>query len=47
MKKVLKILEYDKILEKMQGYTESEFVKKRIYNLEPLTDIDDVKKAQR
>lgn len=47
MKKVLKILEFDKILEKMQGYTESEFVKKRIYKLEPLTDIDDVKKAQR
>ena len=47
MKKVLKILEFDKILEKMPGYTESEFVKKRIYKLEPLTDIDDVKKAQR
>ena len=28
MKKVLKILEFDKILEKLQGYTESEPVKK-------------------
>ena len=30
MKKVLKILEFDKILDKLQGYTESEPVKKRI-----------------
>lgn len=47
MKKVLKILEFDKILEKMQGYTESEQVKKRIFRLEPYSDINDVAKAQK
>ena len=47
MKKVLKILEFDKILEKMQGYTESESVKKRIFRLEPYSDIKDVANAQK
>jgi DNA mismatch repair protein MutS2 len=47
MKKVLKILEFDKILEKMQDYTESEQVKKRIFKLEPYSDINDVAKAQK
>lgn len=47
MKKVLKILEFDKILEKLQEYTDSELVKKRIYKLEPLEDIEEVKNAQR
>lgn len=47
MKKVLKILEFDKVLEKMQNYTDSEYVKKRIYKLEPLSDIEKVKAAQK
>lgn len=47
MKKVLKILEFDKILEKMQEYTESESVKKRIYKLEPFSDIEKVRCAQK
>ncbi len=47
MKKVLKILEFDKILERMQGYTESEQVKKRIYKLEPYTTAAEARAAQR
>ena len=47
MRKVLKILEFDKILDKMQEYTESEQVKKRIYKLEPLSDIDEAEKLQK
>ncbi len=47
MKKVLKILEFDKILEKMQDYTQSEVVKKRIMKLEPYEDIDSVRRAQK
>ncbi len=47
MKKVLKILEFDKILDRLQGYTDSEPVKKRIYRLEPCESIDDAKRAQR
>ena len=46
MKKVLKILEFDKILERMQEYTESEQVKKRIYKIEPYPDIESARKAQ-
>ena len=42
MKKVLKILEFDKILEHLASYTDSESVKKRIYKLEPLSDIEKV-----
>ena len=47
MKKVLKILEFDKILEKLQGYTESEPVKKRISKLEPFFDLEKVRVAQK
>ena len=47
MKKVLKILEFDKILEKMQDYTQSESVKKRIMKLEPYSDMDSVCRAQK
>ena len=47
MKKVLKILEFDKILEKMQEYTQSEYVKKRILRLEPFKSMDDVRQAQK
>lgn len=47
MKKVLKILEFDKILEKMQEYTESELVKKRIYKLEPFENIEAARSAQK
>ena len=47
MKKVLKILEFDKILERMQGYTESEPVKKRIMKLEPFSDMEKAKEAQK
>lgn len=47
MKKVLKILEFDKVLERMQNYTDSEYVKKRIYKLEPIAKIEKVKEAQK
>lgn len=47
MKKVLKILEFDKILEKLQDYTESEPVKKRISKLEPFSDIEKARIAQK
>lgn len=46
MKKGLKILEFDKILEKLSSYTDSEQVKKRISRLEPYTDVDSARKAQ-
>ena len=47
MKKVLKILEFDKILERLQGYTQSEPVKKRIYRLEPYTTVKEAAAAQK
>ena len=47
MKKVLKILEFDKILERMQEYTESAAVKKKIYRLEPYSDIESARAAQK
>lgn len=47
MKKVLKILEFDKILERLQGYTESETVKKRIFRLEPFSEKNDAERAQK
>lgn len=47
MKKVLKILEFDKILERLQEYSQSESVKKRIMKLEPYTDMDSVCRAQK
>ncbi|MGM9937939.1 MAG: endonuclease MutS2 [Candidatus Ornithomonoglobus sp.] len=47
MKKVLKILEFDKILERLQSYTQSEPVKKRIYRLEPYTTVKEAMAAQK
>ncbi|MDD6763280.1 MAG: endonuclease MutS2 [Clostridiales bacterium] len=47
MKKVLKILEFDKILERLQSYTQSEPVKKRIYRLEPYTTVKEAAAAQK
>ena len=47
MKKVLKILEFDKILDRLQGYTESEPVKKRISKLEPYSETDKAREAQK
>ena len=47
MKKVLKILEFDKILERMQEYTDSEAVKRRIFRLEPHADIESARAAQK
>lgn len=47
MKKVLKILEFDKILERMQGYTQSEPVRKRIMKLEPYTTVKEAMAAQK
>ena len=47
MNKSLKILEFDKILDKLASYTESEDVKKRIYALAPCADIEEARKAQR
>ena len=39
--KVLKTLEYDKILEILSNYTTGEFSRERIKNLAPATDFDD------
>lgn len=47
MKKVLKILEFDKILEQLQGYTHSEPVKKRIMQLEPYSTVKEATAAQK
>ena len=47
MKKVLKILEFDRILERMAAYTESEPVKKRIMRLEPYATVREAQAAQR
>lgn len=47
MKKVLKILEFDKILERLQGYTASEPVKKKIWRLEPYTTVSEAREAQK
>lgn len=47
MKKVLKILEFDKILDRLSGYTDSEPVKKRIYRLEPCSEKADAERAQK
>lgn len=44
---VFKILEFDKILEKMAGFTASETVKERILTLLPFSDIEDAKFAQK
>lgn len=45
-KSVFKTLEFDKILEKMAGFTESEAVKKRILALSPFATLTEAKKAQ-
>lgn len=45
--KALKTLEFDKILERLASYTESEDVKKRILSLVPYTELEDAKNAQR
>lgn len=47
MKKVLKILEFSKIIEQLQSYTESESVRKRIYKMEPYSDIEKARAAQK
>lgn len=41
-----KTLEFDKILNKMAGFTESEKVKERILKLEPYPDISEAREAQ-
>ncbi|MBR5271002.1 MAG: endonuclease MutS2 [Clostridia bacterium] len=40
-------LEFNKILERLASYTESDAVKSKILALEPCCDLDDAKKAQR
>ena len=45
--KALKVLEFDKILERLSGYTESVDVKKRIAEIIPYTDIEEARKAQK
>ena len=45
--KAYKALEFDKILERLAGYTESEEVKERIRGLEPAKSIEDASKHQR
>ncbi len=41
-----KALEFDKLLENLAGYTDNEKVKKRILELEPATDIEEVYQRQ-
>lgn len=45
-KKTFKILEFDKILNKLASYTESENVKKRITEMFPFSDIEEARAAQ-
>lgn len=45
--KTLKTLEFDKILEQLSAYTDSEDVQRRIVELKPYTKIEDAKKAQK
>lgn len=45
--KAFKVLEFDKILECLSGYTDSEDVKKRIRELTPFTDLESAAAAQR
>jgi len=42
-----KTLEFDKILEKLAGYTDNEDVKKVLIETEPSTDLEEAKKLQR
>jgi len=46
-KKAFKVLEFDKILLKLAGYTESEDVKNRILNLVPFKTLDEANRAGR
>lgn len=46
-KKSYKTLEFDKILERLSGYTESETVKKRILEIEPYKTLEEARHAQR
>ncbi len=45
--KSFKILEFDKILEQLASFTESELVKNRIKNLKPAENLDEAKMLQR
>ena len=45
--KAYKVLEFDKILERLAGYTESDEVKERIRGLEPAKSAEDASKHQR
>ncbi len=45
--KAFKTLEFDKILERLAGYTDSADVKKRIAEITPYTDINEAQKAQK
>ena len=45
--KAFKVLEFDKILERLAAYTESADVKKRIGEIVPYTEVEDAKAAQR
>ncbi|MGN0149615.1 MAG: endonuclease MutS2 [Clostridia bacterium] len=47
MEKPLKVLEFNKILDRLASYTESETVKKRIIEIKPFTELEDAKNAQR
>ena len=44
--KVLKTLEYHKILDKLSGYAASADVKKRISELVPITDLEEINYLQ-
>ena len=45
--KAFKVLEFDKILERLAAYTESADVKKRIGEIVPYTEVEDAQTAQR
>ena len=45
--KVLKTLEYDKIIERLEGYASSEIGKKYCRELLPMTDLEDILKKKR
>ena len=47
MNKSFKTLEFNKILEKLAQYTDSEAVKKRILDIKPYKTLDEAKAAQR
>ena len=44
--KAFKVLEFDKILERLSSYTESKDVKKRIEEIVPYTELEDARAAQ-